>query len=173
MQFDQLKRRELITLLGGAAAWPFAPRAQNAARTARIGYLNSIRSPSVEAALVEGLRDLGWIEGKNLFIERRVCSGDAECLVKSAVELTELKVEVIVAEATASTQAAKAATSSVPVIFAATACARQSWCDPAGARSYAGVADEVVVPVRFSSTISRIGKTNGSPYPEHPVRWRQ
>jgi putative tryptophan/tyrosine transport system substrate-binding protein len=120
MQFDQLKRRELITLLGGAAAWPFAPRAQNAARTARIGYLNSIRSPSVEAALVEGLRDLGWIEGKNLFIERRVCSGDAECLVKSAVELTELKVEVIVAEATASTQAAKAATSSVPIVFAAT-----------------------------------------------------
>jgi len=116
-----MKRREFIALLGGgAAAWPFAARAQNAARTARIGYLNSIRSPSVDAALVEGLRDLAWIEGKNLSIERRVCSGDAECLVKSAVELAKLKVEVIVAEATASTQAAKAATSSIPIVFAAT-----------------------------------------------------
>src|SRR6476619_2981974 len=51
-------------------------------------------------------------------------------------------------------------------------CARQSWCDPAGARSYAGVADEVV-PVRFSSTISRIGETNGSPPGEHCVRHNQ
>jgi ABC-type uncharacterized transport system substrate-binding protein len=70
--------------------------------------------------LAEGLRDLGWIEGKNLSIERRVCSGDAECLAKSAVELAALKVEVIVALATASTQAAKAATSSIPIVFAAT-----------------------------------------------------
>ena len=115
-----MKRREFITLLGGTAAWPLAVDAQNAARTARIGYLNSIHSPSVDAALAEGLRDLGWIEQKNLSIERRVCSGDAECLVKSAVELVALKVEVIVAEATASTQAAKAATSSIPIVFAAT-----------------------------------------------------
>jgi hypothetical protein len=53
-----------------------------------------------------------------------------------------------------------------------TATARQSWCDPAGARSYAGVADEVV-PVRFSSTISRIGETNGNPHGEHSVRRKQ
>jgi hypothetical protein len=51
-------------------------------------------------------------------------------------------------------------------------CARQSWCDPAGARSYAGIADEVV-SVRFSSTISRIGETNGSPHGEHSVRRKQ
>ena len=94
--------------------------AQNAARSARIGSLNSIHSSSVDAALAEGLRGLGWIERKNLSIERRVFSGDAECLVKSAVELAKLKVEVIVAEATASTQAAKAATSSIPIVFAAT-----------------------------------------------------
>src|SRR5262249_26483420 len=115
-----MRRRKFMTLLGGAAAWPLAARAQTPARTARIGYLNSISSPSSDAALAEGLRDLGWIEGKNLSIERRVCSGDAECLAKSAVELVELKVEVIVAVATVSTQAAKAATSSIPIVFAAT-----------------------------------------------------
>jgi len=108
-------------LFGGVAATlPFAVRAQNAVRTARIGYLNSVASPSVDAALAEGLRDLGWVEGKNLSVVRKVCSGDAECLMKSAAELVELRVDVIVAEATASTQAAKAATSSIPIVFAAT-----------------------------------------------------
>jgi len=114
-----MRRREFIGGMASCAAWPLAARAQKP-RTARIGYLNSISAPSADAALAEGLRDLGWIEGKNLSIERRVCSGDAQCLVKSALELVELKVEIIVAVATASTQAAKAATSSIPIVFAAT-----------------------------------------------------
>jgi putative tryptophan/tyrosine transport system substrate-binding protein len=118
---DPVRRRDFITVIAGAAtAWPLAARAQNAARIARIGYLNSLSSPSADAALVEGLQDLGWIEGKNLLIERRICPGDAECLRKSAAELTELKVDIIVAEATAAVQAAKSATTSIPIVFAAT-----------------------------------------------------
>jgi hypothetical protein len=66
MQFDQLKRREFITLLGGAAAWPLAARAQRI-KNARIGFLGLV-SPSSHAArlaaLRAGLRDLGWVEGR-------------------------------------------------------------------------------------------------------------
>jgi putative tryptophan/tyrosine transport system substrate-binding protein len=116
-----MKRREFITLISGAAAaWPIAARAQQAVSIARIGYLSLLSSSSVDAALVEGLRDLGWIEGKNLSIERRICSGDADCLKKSAAELAKLKVDIIVAFASAAAQAAKDATTAIPIVFAAT-----------------------------------------------------
>jgi len=73
MLFDQLKRREFIMLLGGAAAWPLAARAQ-ATKVARIGYLHlapaSARSSQVEA-LRAGLRNLGYVEGKSIVIEFR------------------------------------------------------------------------------------------------------
>jgi hypothetical protein len=82
MQFDQLKRREFITLLGGAAAaWPLAARAQQTAKLPTIGYLGA-NTPSVEgqrmAAFVERLRELGWIEGRTIAIEVRWPNHDWE-----------------------------------------------------------------------------------------------
>jgi putative ABC transport system substrate-binding protein len=69
---------------------------------------------------VEGLHDLGWNEGRNISIERRFCSGDEICLRRSAAELAEHKLDIIVAEATAAVQAVRDATPSIPIMFAAT-----------------------------------------------------
>jgi putative ABC transport system substrate-binding protein len=72
-----MRRRAFITLLGGAAAWPLPARAQPA-KTARIGFLGLVSASSHAirvAALRAGLRDLGWIEGRNLFIEFRWAEG--------------------------------------------------------------------------------------------------
>src|SRR6266404_7928915 len=116
-----MQRREFITLLGGgaAAAWLRAAHAKNAAGIARIGLLVPA-APSSDDPLPEGLRDLGWIEGQNIYIERRNCPADVECLKKSAVELVQLKVDIIVAVASLAVQAAKNATTSIPIVFAAT-----------------------------------------------------
>jgi putative ABC transport system substrate-binding protein len=114
-----MKRREFITLLGGAAAaWPLAARAQRAAKIARIGYL-AFRSPiSADEAFLKGLAELGWIEGQNIAIERRFAAGDVEQLKAAAAELVGLKVDVIVAAASAPTKVAKEATASIAIVFA-------------------------------------------------------
>jgi ABC-type uncharacterized transport system substrate-binding protein len=114
-----MKRREFITLLGGAAAvWPFAARAQQTLKAARIGYL-AFRAPlSADDAFFQGLRDLGWVEGQNIFVERRFAAGNVDRLKDSAAELVRLKVDVIVTAASAPTQAAKDATTSIPIVFA-------------------------------------------------------
>jgi putative tryptophan/tyrosine transport system substrate-binding protein len=117
-----MQRREFITLLGGgaAAAWPRAAHAKNAAGIARIGFLAFHAYPPADDAFREGLHDLGWIEGQNISIERRNGAGDVERLKKSAVELVELKVDIIVAVASLAVQAAKDAAASIPIVFAAT-----------------------------------------------------
>ena len=113
-----MKRREFISLLGGAAAWPLAARAQQAAKAARIGYL-AFRSPiSADDAFLKGLFELGWVEGQNIVIERRFAAGNAEQLKGSAAELVRLKVDVIVTAASAPTKVAKEATASIPIVFA-------------------------------------------------------
>ena len=113
-----MRRRELITLLGGAVAWPLAARAQQPAKAARIGYL-AFRSPiSADEAFLKGLAELGWIEGQNIVIERRFAAGDTEQLKGAAAELVRLKVDVIVAAASAPTKVAKEATASIPIVFA-------------------------------------------------------
>jgi putative tryptophan/tyrosine transport system substrate-binding protein len=114
-----VRRREFITLLGGAAAWPLSVRAQNAAKIARIGYLALSSPSSADDAFVQGLHDLGWIEGQNISIERRICAGDAELLKKSTAELVQINVDIIVAVASAAVQAAKDATTSIPIVMAA------------------------------------------------------
>jgi putative ABC transport system substrate-binding protein len=116
-----MQRRDFITLLGAgsAAAWLRAAHAKNAAGIARIGYL-VLAPTSLEDAFLEGLHDLGWIEGQNISIERRYGAGDVEHLKKSAVELVQLKVDIIVAVASVAAQAAKNATTSIPIVFAAT-----------------------------------------------------
>ena len=116
-----MRRRDFIKVIAGsAAAWPLAARAQNAARMARIGYLTLHPPGAEEAALTDGLHDLGWTEGQNITIDRRICSGDMGCLEKSAVELAALKLDVIVAVATSGVQADRNATTSIPIVMAAT-----------------------------------------------------
>jgi putative tryptophan/tyrosine transport system substrate-binding protein len=68
MQFDRLRRREFIALIGGAAAaWPLAARAQQSGKIHKIGYLSpSLPSPVIRRPLFDALRELGWIEGKNI-----------------------------------------------------------------------------------------------------------
>jgi putative ABC transport system substrate-binding protein len=105
-------RRELLAALGGAAAWPLATRAQQAARLPTIGFLGasaSIESQRV-AAFVQRLRELAWIDGRNLAIEYRWAEGRNERYAEAAAELVRLKVDVIVTVATPATLAAKQAT---------------------------------------------------------------
>src|SRR5260370_23772102 len=116
-----LKRREFITLLGGAAAWPVVARAQQTGKLPTIGFLGA--SPSIEsqrvAAFVQRLRELTWIDGRNLAIEYRWAEGRNERYAEYAAELVRLKVDVIVTVATPPTVAAKQATAVIPIVFAA------------------------------------------------------
>jgi putative tryptophan/tyrosine transport system substrate-binding protein len=115
MQFGQLKRREFITLLGSAtAAWPLAARAQQAAKIPRIGFLGF--GARVEA-LREGLRQLGYVEGKTIVIEFRLAER-AEQLPELAAELVRMKVDVIFAMSSTEVQSARQATKTIPIVFA-------------------------------------------------------
>ena len=122
MPFDRLKRREFITLLGGAAAlWPLAARAQQAAKLPTIGFLGqTTRSAGSEwiAAFVQRLRELGWIEGRTIAIEYRWAEGRDERFAEIAAEFVRLKVDVIVTSGTPAVLAAKQATSVIPIVFA-------------------------------------------------------
>jgi ABC-type uncharacterized transport system substrate-binding protein len=120
-----MRRREFITLIGStAAAWPLAARAQQAGRPPPIiGFLGG-QSPSamghLVAAFVQRLRELGWIEGRNVTIEHRWIEGRSERgAAEIAAELVRLKVDVIVAGGTTSVVAAKQATSLIPIVFVA------------------------------------------------------
>src|SRR5258707_2762354 len=117
-----MKRREFITLLGGAAAaWPLAARAQQAGKLPTIGFLVP-GTPSSQgewfAALVQRLRELGWIEGRTVAIEYRWAEGRTERFDEIAAEFVRRKVDVIVTSATAAIVAAKQATSVIPIVFA-------------------------------------------------------
>jgi putative ABC transport system substrate-binding protein len=118
-----MKRREFITLLGGAAtAWPLSAPAQQTNKIHRIGYL-SLGSLAAEAtrfdAFRAGLAALGYVEGRNLSIEARWLDGAKyDQLAKLVAELVELNVDVIVAYATPGVSAAKRATTTIPIVFA-------------------------------------------------------
>ena len=117
-----MNRRDSLLALLTASALTTAPaaRAQPAARMFRIGYLSAPTRESVQgvlAAFLQALRDLGWVEGKNLVIEYRWADGKVERLPAMAAELVRLKVDLIVAPATSSALAAKEATRVIPIVM--------------------------------------------------------
>lgn len=120
MQSRQLKRRRFLTLLGGAAAWPLAARAQSPAMPV-IGFMSG-RSPEdsshLLAALRNGLSDFGFVEGQNIAIEFRWAGGQYDRLPSLAAELVALRVAVLAAlGGDASAAAAKQATSVIPIVY--------------------------------------------------------
>jgi putative ABC transport system substrate-binding protein len=122
-----MKRREFIAGLGGVAAWSIVARGQQARRVYRIGFLAITRDlPRTWQALIEGLRDHGYIEGQNLIIEWRYSEGQAERWPELARELVGLNVDAIVVNTTPAALAAKWATSTIPIIIT-------SAFDPVGA----------------------------------------
>jgi putative ABC transport system substrate-binding protein len=115
-----MRRREFITLLGGAAAWPLAARAQQPGKMPTIGYLGGATAISQRAwvaAFVQRLGELGWNEGRTVTIEYRWGEGRAERFTEIAAELVRLKVDVILAGGTEAAVAAKQATSVIPIVF--------------------------------------------------------
>jgi putative ABC transport system substrate-binding protein len=113
-------RREFVVLVGGAAAWPLAAGAQQAPKVYVIGFLSAgaqVRSPKLWSIFVNGLRDLGWIEGKNVVFERRYADNRLDRLSKLATELVHLDVDVIVTIGTLAPLAAKRATTSIPIVM--------------------------------------------------------
>ena len=115
-----MKRREFITVLGGALAWPLAARAQQPARVWRIGMLETIPATANANfdALRDGLRELGYDEGRSLIIEYRSADGRAERFPALAEELVRLNVDVIVTRGTPSVFAARNATRTIPIVMA-------------------------------------------------------
>ena len=118
-----MRRRDFIRLLGGAAAWPLAARAQQAGKLPRIGglVLTSTDAQSLGTELREGLRELGYAEGQNFALELRSAEGNADRLPDLAAELVRLPVDVIVATFTPCALAAKRATTKIPIVMAAVA----------------------------------------------------
>ncbi len=134
-----MQRREFITLLGGAAvAWPRAARAQQADRTRRVGVLESRSADDPEgrarlAVFAQGLRELGWTEGRNLRIDYRWAAADADRNRTYAAELVALAPDVILASASASVTTLQQATRTVPIVFV-------NVIDPVGAGFVASLA---------------------------------
>ena len=127
-----MRRREFLTLLGGAAAaWPLAARAQQGERVRRIGALMSVAADDPEAparvgAFSQGLAELGWTIGRNVRIDYRWFAGDADAARKNAVELVALAPDVVLASGTQGMMAIQRVNRPVPVVFALVA-------DPVGA----------------------------------------
>jgi ABC-type uncharacterized transport system substrate-binding protein len=134
-----MRRREFITLLGGAAAgWPLAARAQQAERVRRIGVLMNIAAddPQAEArigALLEGLQPLGWSVGRNLQIDARWAAADAGLFRRYATELVAAAPDVILASTSSAVAPLRQATRTVPIVFVLAV-------DPVGAGDVASLA---------------------------------
>jgi putative ABC transport system substrate-binding protein len=117
-----MKRREFITLLGGAAAWPLAARGQQGERMRRIGVLMHLAADDPEgqrrvAAFLQGLQEAGWVVGRNVDIDMRWAAGEADRFRRYAMEIVALTPDVILTSATPSIRAMQQATRTVPIVF--------------------------------------------------------
>jgi putative ABC transport system substrate-binding protein len=120
MHFRQWKRRQFVTLLGGAAAWPLAAWAQQAEKLPTIGYMGSTTARDQSGwvlAFVQRLRELGWVEGRTVAIEYRWAGGQIDRFSEIAAELVRRKVDVVFTTG-AGAAVAKQATSTIPIVFA-------------------------------------------------------
>jgi putative ABC transport system substrate-binding protein len=119
MHFDQLGRRELVTLLAGAvAAWSHGAAAQQTVKLHRIGILSpELPPPGFLEALRQGLRELGYVEGQDIAFEIRSAEGYSQRLAALAHHLVDLRVDVILAINTPSVQAAKKASTTIPIVM--------------------------------------------------------
>ena len=116
-----LRRRQFITLIGGAAAWPLAVRAQQSERMRRIGVISPANDQPTQvryAAFIQGLQQLGWTEGRNMRIDARWSEGDAAEIRRHAAELVALAPDVIFATGSAGMGPMLEATRTVPIVFA-------------------------------------------------------
>jgi putative tryptophan/tyrosine transport system substrate-binding protein len=135
MQFDQLKRREVITLLGAALTWPLAASGQQSDRVRRIGVLstgfeaNPVTQIHIQA-FRQSLQKLGWTQGHNVQIDYRFAAGDPDRMRLNASEMVGLAPDVIVGGNTQTVEALQRATRTVPIVFV-------SVSDPVG-RSFVG-----------------------------------
>jgi putative ABC transport system substrate-binding protein len=135
-----MKRREFISLLGGAAAWPVTARAQQSERTRRMGALIPYSKDDYYgkvwfSALLRGLADLGWVEGRALQMDVRwAAAGNSDLVRAYAKELVALQPDVIFAESTPLTAALQRETQTIPVVFALVS-------DPVGSRFVASLAN--------------------------------
>lgn len=183
-----MRRREFITLLGGTVVTgPLAAHAQMQRKMARIGYLGAgIRtvSPNPRDALLQGLRDLGYVEGQNFVLVDRYAEGQQERLPELAVELVRLEVDIIVATTSGSAKAAKDATRTIPIVMAGGG-------DPVGLGLVASLArpgGNVTGPSMMNSEIigkrmqllkeilpglARVAVLTNSVNPIHAIFWRE
>src|SRR5712672_3226019 len=118
-----MRRREFITLLGGAAAWPLAALAQQLERMRRMGVLWAFRENAPEASallsgLTQGLSELGWIDGRNLRMDLRWAGDSVEQMQLFAKDLVGLQPDVIHTTSTPATAALQRATQTIPIVFA-------------------------------------------------------
>ena len=116
-----MKRRQFITLLGGAAAWPFAARAQQPAKLPRVGILSPAASETAATltAFREAIRDLGYVEGQTIALDVRLSNGIMDALPTLAAELVRIPVNAIVTDSTSATLAAFDATRTIPIVMGA------------------------------------------------------
>jgi putative tryptophan/tyrosine transport system substrate-binding protein len=114
-----MRRRKFITLLGGAAAavaWPLVARAQQSGKIWRVGFLAHGHERFYDA-LFEGLQELGYVEGRNLVVERRYAEGRVERFQEFAEEMVRLNVDIIIVVTTPAALAVKKATTTIPIVF--------------------------------------------------------
>jgi putative tryptophan/tyrosine transport system substrate-binding protein len=121
MHFEQLRRRDFVTLLGGAAVvWPLGARAQQTRKVPRIGILDffpSAASADIIEPFQHGLRELGYVDGRNIHVEYHSAEQRSDLAATIAADLVRREVDIIVAVATPAAHAAKNATATIPIVM--------------------------------------------------------